>query len=95
MAERAQSRGSNERKLAELRRSIDRMIDLVAAGTMAGPAVARRFADAETEAMALENRLEATAPTEVTTLHPKALEYYLKVVRTLSVTLAPGRMTRQ
>jgi hypothetical protein len=86
--ERARSRNADERKLAELQRSVERLIDLVASGTVPGSAVARRIAEAEAEANDLQNRLVATAPPEVISLHPKALDYYLKAVTMLSETLS-------
>ena len=41
--ERARTRGADERRLGELRRSIERMIDAVAAGDLSGAAVGRRI----------------------------------------------------
>jgi hypothetical protein len=86
--ERARSRSGDERKLAELQRSIERLIDLAASGTVPGSAVARRIAEAEAEANDLQNRLAATAPPEVISPHPKALDYYLKAVTMLSESLS-------
>ena len=86
--ERARTRGSDERRLSELRRSIERMIDGVAAGDLAGAAIGRRIAVAEGELARLEGSLAAAAPPEVVSLHPRALDHYLKAVTTLAETLA-------
>ena len=86
--DRHRSRAGDERKLGELRRSIDRMIDAVASGDLSGAAIGRRLAEAEAEADVLDGRLKASAAPDVIALHPKALDYYLAAVTTLAETLA-------
>jgi site-specific DNA recombinase len=85
--DRASSRSSDMRKLGELRRSVERMIDALAAGDVTGASVGRRIAEAEATIATLEKKLEETAPPDVIALHPKALDYYLAALKTLSQTL--------
>lgn len=86
--ERALTRMQDERKLGELRRSLDRMIDAVASGELPASAVGRRIAEAEAEANAIEARLAASPAPEVVTLHPKAIDHYLGALDELATSLS-------
>jgi DNA invertase Pin-like site-specific DNA recombinase len=86
--ERSMTRARDERKLTELRRSIDRLVDLVAAGDVPGSTVARKIAEAEAEAHEIADRLVAAGAPDVIALHPKALDHYLGALKQLSVCLA-------
>ena len=87
--ENSRTRIVDEKRLLDLRKSIDKLIDAVAAGDLPASAVGRKVAELEAEAEELDRRLEANPPPpDVITLHPKVLDYYLTAVRMLSQTLS-------
>lgn len=88
------ARGKREQRLGEVKRSLRRMIDAIADGSVPAFSVRERVLELEGEKAALE----AQAPPAVTpvALHPAALERYLGQIETLSSelkgkgTIAPG-----
>ena len=90
-AQQSQGRAQDERKRAELLRTINRLVDAIASGDLAASAVGQRIAEAEAEVSKIDQRLDQAKPPEVITLHPKALETYLDAVRQLSASLAARR----
>jgi len=92
--ERSTTRDRDERKLADLRRSIDRLVDLVASGDIPGATVARKITEAEMEAQEIEDRLKAAEAPEVVALHPKVLDRYLEALSRLAECLAERQQTQ-
>jgi site-specific DNA recombinase len=90
--ERSRTRATDERRAGELRRSIDRMVDSLAAGEVSGAIIGPRIAEAEIHLNKLERAMGGAAVPEVVTLHPKAIEHYLAAVSALADTLAAGNI---
>jgi site-specific DNA recombinase len=87
----AANRSSNERKLGEARRSLNRLIDGVADGSLPAATVGRKMAELEAEANRLESELAARPDdAEVLTLHPASLERYLGLLDDLAQSLTGG-----
>lgn len=82
--DRSRTKDRDERKLEKLCRSINRLVDLVAAGDIPGATVARKIAEAESEALEVEDRLNAAGTAEIVALHPKVLHRYLEALTQLS-----------
>lgn len=88
------ARGKREQRLGEVKRSLRRIIDAIADGSVPAFSVRERILELEGEKAALEARAP-TADTPVA-LHPAALERYLGQIETLSAelkaqgTIAPG-----
>ncbi len=77
-----------ERELGDVRRRLDRLVDQVADGQLAGATVGRKIADLETTAEALEQRLVAiSGPDTVVDLHPAMAGHYRQLVDSLSTDL--------
>ena len=87
----ASNRTSNERKLGEARRSLQRLIDGVADGSLPATTVGRKMAELDSEVARLEGEL-ASRPddAEVLTLHPASLERYLSLLDSLAQSLTGG-----
>ena len=80
----ARGRIEAERRLDELRRQIERLVDAIANGT-ATAAVGRRLRELETQEAELAAEIEVLrAETDVVTMHPKAIEAYLAEIGHLS-----------
>ncbi|PHY20968.1 hypothetical protein CSW59_06690 [Caulobacter sp. BP25] len=76
-----------EKRLAELNRSIARLVDAICEGTET-PAMRARLVSAEAEKAELEAQLSAADDKAPTTLHPRAAEFYAEQVRALQERLA-------
>lgn len=78
-------RNSIERRLAQARREIDRMVDAVAKGTLEDSEVAARMPALRAERNRLEAELaNADTPPNVVTLHPAAVQRYREQVENLA-----------
>ena len=85
------NRVGNERKLAEARRSLQRMIDGVADGSLSAAAVGRKITELDGEVSRLEGLLAARPDdSEVLTLHPASLDRYLRLLDDLAQSLTGG-----
>ena len=94
-ANRANDRAGNERRLETVQRSLRRLVDGVADGSLSGAAIGRKIAELEGEAAKLESDLWALPAPDVVTLHPAAVTRYLRVVDDLAAALASGDLGDQ
>jgi site-specific DNA recombinase len=87
----ASNRTTNERKLGEARRSLQRLIDGVADGSLPASTVGRKITELDAEVSRLEGEL-AVRPdeAEVVTLHPASLERYVGLLEDLAQSLTNG-----
>lgn len=88
--ERTLARDKDERKLAEIKCGLDRMVDALADGSVPAAVIGPRMAEAHAEAAAITARLAAMALPKVVSLHPKAIEHYLRAVDDLAAALKRG-----
>jgi site-specific DNA recombinase len=87
----ATNRSTNERKLGEAQRSLTRMIDGVADGSLPAATVGRKIAELGAEVARLEGELAARPDdAEVLTLHPASLKRYLTLLEDLATSLTGG-----
>lgn len=84
------ARSTNERRLGEVRRSLNRLVEGVADGSLRAAAVGIKMEELEAEAMKLETALAARADAEVLTLHPAALNKYLALLDDLATSINNG-----
>lgn len=90
-ASQASERATQERRLAEVRRSLQRLVDGIADGALRAAAVGRKIDELEAEALTIEGKLAAQPVyAEVSTLHPAALTRYLTMLDNLATSLAGG-----
>lgn len=86
-AREAGGRAAKERRLAELTRRMDRIVDAIADGSLERAEAARRAAAVREERVRLEAELRALPPPKVVALHPAALDRALKQLDGLAAEL--------
>jgi site-specific DNA recombinase len=86
-ADQTAQRAPLERRLGEVRRGIERVVDAIVRGA-SNTAMEERMAELERERLAIESQLEMIAEDRpVATLHPHAAETYANIVRELHASL--------
>ena len=78
------------RRLGEVRREIDRIVDGVAKGVLDPAIFGPRASELNAERKAVEDELAAAGPAPVVTLHPGALKSYEAMVARLQQSIATG-----
>ncbi|MBL6851895.1 MAG: recombinase family protein [Alphaproteobacteria bacterium] len=91
-AERASARTLNEKRLGEVRRQLKRLIDGVADGALDPAIVGTKMRELEADRLRLEEALEALPMADVVTLHPAAIDRYLRLVDDLAGGLERGEI---
>jgi site-specific DNA recombinase len=84
----AGKRAALTRELAQVERAIGRVVDQVAAGTLAEADVRSRMTELRRRREAAATELAATAPAPTVELHPAAIARYLAAVDDLAATLS-------
>jgi hypothetical protein len=89
-AARANGRALAERKLGEMRRALDRLVDGVADGSLAAATVGRKMVELEAEIAKAEAALAEQPGADLVTLHPTAIQRYLAAIDALATSLITG-----
>jgi site-specific DNA recombinase len=78
------TRAGDQRRLTDLQRSLDRMVEAIAGGEATGATLGRKIAEAEAEVELIQARLAAGPAPDVVALHPKAVDRYLTALDSLA-----------
>ena len=81
------TRGKLQRKLAEVNRRMDRLVEAIAAGAQSFELVKEKMIAARADRLALEEEVAAIESGNVIALHPKIVEDYRREVLSLDVLL--------
>jgi site-specific DNA recombinase len=88
--ERERTRATDEKKLAQMRSKVTRMVQQFADGALSGHEAGRVLAQTEAEADALEAHLASDPPPKAVTLHPQAMSCYIAALDQLRGKITTG-----